>query len=127
MVSTAEFFDIKKIEQLRRLCGRELDSYDNFSWHIALFEDDLLLGVARLYRFDGGAMLDNPILYKKNYAHSELLFKTLMLKADTMGFDFVYAYDDNGFITEFKRYKDNIIKADIVHIKKILCGGCKNC
>jgi hypothetical protein len=127
MVSTAEFFDIEKIEQLRKLNGRELDGYDNFSWHVALFEDGALSGVARLYRFDGGVMLDNPVLYKKNFSHSEVLFKTLMLKAVSSGFKNVYAFDDNGFITEFERYRDNIIKADISHIKKLLCGGCNNC
>jgi hypothetical protein len=127
MLNTAEFFDIKTIEKLRKINGRELDDYDNFSWHIALYEDGELLGAARLYRYGGGVMLDKPALYKENAFHSELLLRTLMLKAVTAGFKYVYADKDNGLITKYAPHKDGIIKADIAHIEEILSGGCNKC
>lgn len=127
MLNTAEFFDIKTIEILRKLHGRELDDCDNFSWHIALFEDGALLGVARLYRYEGGVMIDKPLLYKENAFHSEVLLRTLMLKAVTTGFKYVYAAKDNGLISKYLPYNDGIIKAEISHIEEILSGGCHKC
>ena len=86
MLKITEFLDIDKIAQLRELNGAELDQNDNFSWHIALTDGGRLLGVARMFRTrDGDFYIDRPYLYSDNSAHGEMLTRTLLLKAQTIG------------------------------------------
>lgn len=70
MLKINECLDIEIIKQMRELCGRQLDEYDNLSWHIVLISEDDVLGTARLFNFNNEKALD--LLNKE--------FKTDMIK-----------------------------------------------
>jgi hypothetical protein len=127
MLQTEEIIDIAEIARARKAAGRELDAYDNLSWHIALKEDGKILGVARLYMYNGGLMADKPCLYKYAFSHYELLVRTLLLKAVTLKTEKIYAPQDGDNIKfGFKPCGGGIMSAsykDIVFPD--LCGGCK--
>lgn len=129
MLRTEEFLDIEKIGELRKINGRELDSSDNFSWHIALKEDERLLGVARLYRFKEGLFVDEPCLYEHDDLHFEMLFRTLLLKTLSMSFPCAYCKERQGFEKYgFLPAGEGLMRADrekITFPKE--CGGCKGC
>lgn len=129
MLKVEEFLDIKKIEEIRKAAGKGLDENDNFSWHIALKENDMLLGIARLYKYVGGLMIDTPYLITYEKSHYEMLFRTLLLKATTAKFKFAYVKEIEDYYKQFgfEIYK-NIMRVKIKDIKfPKLCGGCKGC
>lgn len=127
MVKAEEFIDIKKIEEIRKaVLNKPLDKYDNISWHIALKEDEKILGVARLYIYQDGIMIDKPNLLEYKQDHFELLYRTLLLKAVTMKTKNIYTRQSQNYIKYgFKPYKDNIMKAKFDEIKfPEKNGGC---
>lgn len=130
MLKTEEYLNIQKIEELRLLNTKKgLDKNDNFSWHVALKEDENLLGVARLFKYNDGVFLDKPCLYTYKKENFDLLFRTMLLKTLTMKIENIYVPKDEYFLQfGFKTFEDNIMKVkakDLVFPK--LCGGCKGC
>ena len=130
MLKVEEFIDIKKIEEIRKAAGgKGLDENDNFSWHIALKEGDKLIGVARFYKYKAGLMIDSPYLLTTEKCHYEMLFRTLLLKATTTNFEYVYSKEINEYYRQFgfENY-EKIMRVKIKDIKfSNLCGGCKDC
>lgn len=129
MLKIEEFLDIKEIEQLRAANGKTLDGNDNFSWHIALKEDEKILGAARLYKYKDGLMLDKPCLYAYDKNYFEMLFRALLLKAVSSDFKYAYVSGNDCYYGQFgfAPCGDNM-RAVIKEIKfPKLCGGCKGC
>ena len=78
MLKIEEFFDMEALDALRVRCfGEGLDEHDDFSWHIALKDDGVLLGAGRMYR-EGNALRIGRVCLAVNYR--EMIFRTLMLK-----------------------------------------------
>lgn len=89
MLRVEEFFDMDALSALRRRAlGQGLDEHDNFSWHIALKDGDVLLGAARLYRAGEALRLDDvaiaPDAGESAANFREMLFRTLMLKCTVL-------------------------------------------
>lgn len=93
MLKITEFLDIEKIGNLRKEClNKGLDEFDNFSYHIALIDEDKLLGVARFYKKDGVLVLDNVALKKGlDNCYYEMIFRALLLKAISIGAKYIKA------------------------------------
>lgn len=124
MIKTEEITDIKEIEKVRKACKRELDINDNLSWHIALKEDEEILGVARLYIYKDGVMIDKPCLYQFKSNYFELLYRTLLLKAITLKKENIYTYNDECNLKYGFKACGDLMKAPYNNITFPDCGGC---
>lgn len=127
MLKITEFLDIDKIEELRKRClNKDLDDFDNFSYHIALIDEEKLYGVARLYKKDGAVVLDNVALEKfAEDNHYEMLFRALLLKAISINCKYITAEREREIEFYLKFNFDSNLKAEpekIVFPK--ICGDC---
>ena len=99
-----------------------MDEHDNFSFHIALIENDIVYGVARLYKKNGNIVIDNIVVenFAKNL-HYEMLFRALLNKSQSIECNYVTVIKDKepdfyfqfGFDKNLKiKPKDIIFKCD---------------
>lgn len=126
MLEVKEFLDITAIEKIRLKCsGKGLDDHDNFSWHIALSDGGEIIGVARLYKEGDFLLLDKPMLPAFVQSHFEMLFRTLLLKAETSGFKRAAVREVSDYYLQFgfEQAGDKmIVDTDKIKFPK-LCGG----
>lgn len=119
MLKIEEFLDIEQIEKIRKEClNAGLDEFDNFSYHIALKDENHIYGTARLYRKDGSLILDNIALEKGSPdSYYEMLYRALLLKAIDLDCKYIEAKQERekefylkfGFSGELKAERDKIV------------------
>ena len=101
MLKIEEFFDMEALDALRvRRFGEGLDEHDNFSWHIALKDDGILLGAGRMYR-EGNALRIGKVCLAEPDApnavnYREMIFRTLMLKVIVEKPEWAFADPEEG-------------------------------
>jgi len=129
LLKIIEFLDIEKIEDIRkRVLNKNLDKFDNFSFHLALIEEGVIHGVGRLYKQNGNIVIDNIAVEK--FAESkyyEILFRALLNKSQSIECNYVTAKKDKetnfyfqfGFDKELKvKSKDIIFKCGCIKEEK---------
>lgn len=119
MLKVTEFFDIEKIEKMRKKhLNKGLDEFDNFSYHLALMDENKLYGTARFYKKEDNLILDNiALIGGAENGYYELLFKALLLKASSIDCKYIKVIADKekefyfrfNFDEELKVKPDKII------------------
>lgn len=132
MIEVKEYIEIHDIEKIRQeILNKGLDDLDNFSYHLAAFEEGKIQGIGRLYIKDGNIIIDNVAMKTEDFFVKDILTRALILKSLSLKNENVIIFDDFENIYE----KFGFIKKDNCYVAKrekiefthdcVNCGKCK--